>query len=398
MCNISVKIKYCPSSSKMGEGTLHYQLIQHRVAVQRTTGYQIAASEWNEKKSAIILPEQDASRYRQLSVIRDRLRWSIKQLHRIVQSDEEITANEVLDRFDELNSRQSFFTFMKREVERLATAGKARTAETYQSALRSFQQYRQGEDVMLYELTPEVAEDYQLYLINKGVSMNTVSFYMRILRATLNKAVKQKLTPQTHPFDDVYTGIDNTVKRAIELESIRCIKKLDLSIQPQLNFARDMFMLSFYFRGMSFVNMTYLKRSNLQNGFLTYHRKKTGQQLTIKWEEKMQTILDKYPQDSVYLLPILKTDRGDEREQYKRASKQINRWLRKIGTMAGISFPLTMYVSRHSWASIAKQKNIPIGVISDGLGHDSEKTTQIYLTQLDTSAVDRANSEILADL
>ena len=398
MCNISIKIKYCLSSSKINEGTLHFQLIQHRVAVRHTTGFQLSVSEWNDKKSSIVLPEQSSARYRQLLIIRNRLRWSVKQLHNLTQCYDNITANEVLERFEDLNNRQSFFTFMEQEVERLATVGKVRTAETYQSALRSFQQFRLGEDLMLFELTSDVIIDYQYYLINKGVSMNTISFYMRILRATFNKAVKQKLTPQTNPFDDVYTGIDSTVKRAIGLECIRCIKNLDLVLQPQLDFARDMFLLSFYFRGMSFIDMAYLKRSNLQNGFLTYYRKKTRQQLTIKWEEKMQTILDKYPQITVYLLPILKNDNIGEREQYKRKSKQINRWLRKVGTMAGIPFPLTMYVARHSWASIAKQKNIPIGVISDGLGHNSEKTTQIYLAQLDTSTVDRANSEILADL
>ena len=111
----------------------------------------------------------------------------------------------------------------------------------------------------------------------------------------------------------------------------------------------------------------------------------------------MQTIVDKYSKDSRYLLPIL-TNNTDDRQTYKKLSKRINRHLRLIGEMAQLPMLLTLYVARHSWTSIAKQKQIPISVISDALGHDSEKTTFIYLSTLDASAVDNANSEILAAL
>ena len=61
------------------------------------------------------------------------------------------------------------------------------------------------------------------------------------------------------------------------------------------------------------------------------------------------------------------------------------------------NIPLTMHVARHCWASVAKSKNIPLSVISEGMGHDSEETTRIYLASLDTSVVDKANSLILKD-
>lgn len=96
----------------------------------------------------------------------------------------------------------------------------------------------------------------------------------------------------------------------------------------------------------------------------------------------MQSIIDKYPKDTRYLLPILTND-ADDRQTYKKLSKRINRHLRQVGEMAELPIPLTLYVARHSWASIAKQKQIPISVISDALGHDSEKTTLIYLSTLD---------------
>ena len=110
----------------------------------------------------------------------------------------------------------------------------------------------------------------------------------------------------------------------------------------------------------------------------------------------MQEIVSKYDTNdiSLYLLPILKNS-DDSRKQYRYAQCRINKLLKEIAKMADISIPLSMYVARHSWASIAKSKNIPIPVISEGMGHDSEMTTQIYLASLDNSVVDNANRQIL---
>lgn len=227
--------------------------------------------------------------------------------------------------------------------------------------------------------------------------MNSISFYMRTLRTVLNKAVKLHLVESSTPFQSVYTGIAQTVKRAIDIDSIKRIKEVDLGLYPHLAYARDIFLLSLSLRGMSFIDMAYLTYDNLRGGYLIYYRRKTGGRLDIRWEQQMQSIIDKYPKDSRYLLPIL-TNGADDRQTYKKLSKRINRHLRQVGEIAQLPIPLTMYVARHSWASIAKQKQIPISVISDALGHDSEKTTLIYLSTLDTSAVDNANSEILAAL
>lgn len=217
------------------------------------------------------------------------------------------------------------------------------------------------------------------------------------MRTVLNKAVKLHLIDYSDPFQSVYTGIAQTAKRAIDIDSIKRIKEVDLSLYPHLAYARDIFLLSLSLRGMSFIDMAYLTYDNLRNGYLTYYRRKTGGRLDIRWEQQMQSIIEKYHKDSKYLLPILTHD-FDDRKTYKKLSKRINRHLRQIGEMIQLPIPLTMYVARHSWASIAKQKQIPISVISDALGHDSEKTTLIYLSTLDTSAVDNANSEILAAL
>jgi len=236
-------------------------------------------------------------------------------------------------------------------------------------------------------------------LKNNGVSPNSSSFYMRNLRAVYNRAVEKGLTSQRFPFKHVYTGVDKTVKRAVSLKVIKRIKEMDFSMNSTFDFARDMFLFSFYTRGMSFIDMAYLKKKDLANGILSYRRRKTGQQLFIRWEKCMQEIVDKYDNSlSEYLLPIIKPMKGDERTHYQNAMYLINRKLKEIGKMTGVQLPLTMYVARHSWASVAKNKNVPISVISEGMGHDSEMTTQIYLASLDTAVVDRANKMILKSL
>ncbi len=289
------------------------------------------------------------------------------------------------------------FLFMEQVITDLNRLGRLRTAETYATTLRSLKRFFHDKDVRLEDLDSDKMMAYEAYLKSCGISPNTTSFYMRNLRAVYNRAVEKNLTPQRYPFRHVYTGVDKTVKRAVTAKVIRQIKQMDLREHPSLDFARDMFLFSFYTRGMSFIDMAYLRKTDLSRGVLTYHRRKTGQQLTIKWERCMHQLVAKYDTGgSPYLLPIIRPQsRIDERTQYLYASHKVNQCLKVIGARLKLPQPLTMYVSRHSWASIARSLNVPISVISEGMGHDSEATTRIYLASLSTSVIDKANLKIL---
>lgn len=392
---ISIKLCFRPSVIKGKDGTLYYQIIIKRTTHTYTSGYRIYPDEWDKRHSRIVTNSNS------LIKIKNRTDWETQQIYAIIKRHIDkgtyLDFGNIISEFEELNRQQSFSDFLLSQAKRLADMGRTQTSETYISALHSFIKFNNNEDIMLYEITAEVMEDYERYLKNRNLTMNSISFYMRTLRTVLNKAVKLHLIESIAPFQSVYTGIAQTAKRAIDIDSIKRIKEVDLSLYPHLAYARDIFLLSLSLRGMSFIDMAYLTYDNLRNGYLAYYRRKTGGRLDIRWEQQMQAIIDKYPKDSRYLLPILTND-ADDRQTYKKLSKRINRHLRKVGEMAQLPIPLTMYVARHSWASIAKQKQIPISVISDALGHDSEKTTLIYLSVLDTSAVDNANSEILAAL
>lgn len=399
----SIKVKYRPSTASGKEGSIYYQIIHGRIVRQIKTEYRLFDTEWNKGISSVrIMPEIGESRKNYLREVAEHIDWDTRRLKAIVaQCDKQggYSADSIVEKFNRQVDEQSLFSFMQGIIGQLKQLGKVRTSETYTAALASFMKFREGQDILLCEIDSNTMMLYEAWLKNKGVCPNTTSFYMRILRAVYNRAVEKELTEQKYPFKHVYTGIGKTVKRAIPLKTIKHIKELDLILKPHLEYARDMFLFSFYTRGMSFIDMAYLKKSDLKNGTITYRRRKTGQQLTIKWEKCMEDIIAKYGTNTAthYLLPIITNPCSDERTQYRNAICRINVALKEVAKLAGLHIPLTMHVARHCWASVAKSKNIPLSVISEGMGHDSEETTRIYLASLDTSVIDKANSLILKD-
>ena len=189
--------------------------------------------------------------------IRERLEWDIARLEKVIRQLEterrRYTADDVITVFHKMTKEASLFTFMHGVIAQLKQLGKIRTSETYTATLKSFMVFREEQDVPLDGITSDLMLLYEAYLKARGVRMNTISFYMRILRAVYNRAVEKGLAEQQNPFRHVYTGVDKTVKRAIPIKVIKALKELDLSVKPSLDFARDMFMFSFYTRGMSFV-------------------------------------------------------------------------------------------------------------------------------------------------
>ena len=323
----SVKVKFRPSSVNGKEGSIYYQVIHNRVVRQIGTDYRIFESEWDDKASAVIVPELTGTgRKNHLQSVVSDIEWDIKRLKTIIalyeRGNKSYTSDDIILKFNRQEDEQSLFSFMQGVIEQLKRLNRIRTSETYTVTLASFMKFRDGQDI----LRCDVMMLYEAWLKANGNCPNTISFYMRILRAVYNRAVEKEVTEQKFPFKHVYTGIDKTVKRAVPLKTIKRIKELDLKMKPHLDYVRDMFLFSFYTRGMSFVDMAYLKKSDLKNGILTYRRRKTGQQLTVKWEKCMEEIVAKYESHSImqYLLPII-TDLGaDERVQYRNALCRVN--------------------------------------------------------------------------
>ena len=285
MSMTSIMVKFRPSTVEGKEGSIYFQIIHNRIVRQLNTDYKIFATEWDAQSESVMVT---GNRSNILLSIRERLEWDIARLEKVIRQLEterrRYTSDDVITAFHKMTKEASLFTFMHGVIAQLKQLGKIRTSETYTATLKSFMAFREDQDVPLDGISSDLMLLYEAYLKARGVRMNTISFYMRILRAVYNRAVEKGLTPQKNPFRHVYTGVDKTAKRAIPVKAIKALKELDLSMKPSLDFARDMFMFSFYTRGMSFVDMAYLRKSDLQNGILTYRRRKTGQELTIKWE------------------------------------------------------------------------------------------------------------------
>lgn len=400
----NVKLKFRPSASRGNKGSISFLVTHEKLTFSIVSKYRIYQEEWDEKYCRIRLPCPSSSRFNMVSDIRRHVLKEARKLKSIIDtldsSGISFGAKDVIRQLAYAAERSgSVFNFIYAQVLHKRLTGKLRSSETYRSTLHSFMDFRQYADLSFDQIDSCLMELYEANLKRRGLSRNTTSFYMRILRTNYRLAVEMDYVSDCRPFRHVYCGIDKTVKRSISFEDIRRIKELDLSGRPCLDYARDMFIFSFCTRGMSFIDMAYLKKKDLCGGHFTYRRKKTGQLLTVEWTKQMQDILDKYgctPTD--YLLPIILREDGTERTQYQNQMSKVNRRLKEVARLVGLSVPLSLYYSRHSWASIARCKDVPLAVISEGLGHDSEITTQIYLDSIKSYEVDKANRKILRGL
>lgn len=299
------------------------------------------------------------------------------------------------------NSKNVLF-FLEEQILLLKSGNKLGTAMNYRRALNSFSLFLKGKDIAFRHVDEKLVAQYENWLQLRGISRNSSSFYMRVLRSVYNKAVDRCLVIQAFPFRNVYTGVDKTRKRAINEQDIRHLCGLELPPLSPLAFARDLFIFSYCMRGMAFVDMAFLCKRDLNAGYICYVRKKTGKRLAVRIEPCMQEIINRYykrAEHTQYLFPILSSDDPVVAfSQYQTALGYYNKLLKRLSGMLHWDISLSSYVSRHSWATAARNHNIPIAVISAGMGHATEKTTQIYLASLESSVIDQANQSILVAL
>lgn len=398
----TVKVKFRPSTVAGRPGSLVYLVMCRRFVRQIVSGYKVFPYEWDKERSGLI-SVPDNNRMKTILSITQKLHLDMEHLYQIIECFDNKCCNyssdDVIAEFRRTKCENTFFNFMESVIVRIRQLNRIGTAKNYNAALGNFKRFRGGKDILISSMDHIVMEDYQAYLVSKGITPNSISFYMRILRAVYNRAVEQKQVVDRRPFRTVFTGVEKTLKRAISINDIKRIKNLDLSFKPNLELARDLFLFLFLCRGMSFIDAAFLKKTDVQNGILSYRRHKTGQLLHIKVIRQIEEIVSRHSnKKSPYLLPVITHPGSNERKQYETALHRINRSLKIIAKKVALPITLTTYVSRHAWATIAKTKNVPINVISDALGHDSVTTTQIYLASIDTSVIDLANELIIEDL
>jgi len=264
------------------------------------------------------------------------------------------------------------------------------TVDNYRTALRSFISFA-GRDITTRRVDARTMEAYQRWLQQRGVCPNTSSCYMRSLRKLFHEADIQGCESL---FKNVFTGNAKTEKRAISPQEISSLRHLKIR-----SFVRDLFLFSFFAMGMPFIDLAFLRKSQAQNGYITYCRHKTGQTIRLKIEPPMQEIINMYArEESPYLFPILTaTEPRAAMHEYERQRHRYNRQLKHLAAKAGIP-NLTSYVVRHTWASIARDLGADIPVIQKALGHQDIKTTQIYLSEVNDHRVYDTNAAVIAKI
>ena len=303
---------------------------------------------------------------------------------------------------EEKGMKLSFFNLIEQRVSYFERLDKKKTANNYICAFKHFKCFREDQDIAVEDLTVGLMKDFQSFLIDKRLKMNTISLYNRMLRAVYNYALDEEIIQtDKRPFRKSFTGQEKTRKRAIDREIVKSLAALSLADKEMLGFARDLFLFSIYMQGMPFIDIAYLKKGQVRNGCVIYQRKKTNRQLRVKIHAQAQIIIDRYrvsDPDCPYLFPILYDSNKRKKREYSSALRVYNKRLDILSSLLKLDDPLTSYVARHTWASLARLCGTSDTVISEAMGHSNVGVTTIYLASLDIGMVAMANERVITML
>ena len=294
--------------------------------------------------------------------------------------------------------------FMKQVAEELRMGGNFGTAHVYRSSINAIIAYHGEGDFSFDEVTPEWLKGFEIHLRGKGCSWNTVSTYLRTFRAVYNRAVDCRGAVYVpHLFRSVYTGTRADRKRALDTEDIQKVfTKLPQSsaVTSDMRRTQELFVLMFLLRGLPFVDLAYLRKSDLHDNVITYRRRKTGRPLSVTLTPEAMAILKRYMNrdtSSPYLFPLLNSREGTKEayHEYQLALRNFNRQLMLLGEMLGLGDKLSSYTARHTWATTAYYCEIHPGVISEAMGHSSITVTETYLKPFRNKKIDEANKKVV---
>lgn len=414
----SVKFHFRPSSKTgLQEGKLFIRIIHDRIPKSIRTPYAVFPQEWDESCQRIRLSDNDDGRLVYLLDLQERMNDDLKRIHGIIRnldSKASYRVQDITDAFANNADDNSLLGYAEELGRKLREEKRPRTARAYRTVVNGLIRYNAGRNIRLIEINSMMLQNFQEDMRMKGRHFNTISFYMRNLRAIYNKAIRDRKIPQRkeNPFDRVFTGICESPRRALHIADVAKLHDFQIELERKLP-ATDMgvrkqrtgeslYRTLMYFifcceaRGMSFVDMIYLKKGDISENKIQYMRKKTGQILTLKITDDMQTVIEKFGcrNDSPYVFPILDPEKPDIRLQYESALRAQNKRLNRIGKMLSLSVPLTTHVARHTWATLAKWNNVEMSKISEGLGHNNIKTTIRYLASFEESVLDQVSEQI----
>lgn len=407
MATIKV-VLFTHNKLKNGEHPIYLRITQDRKSRYAKVGATCPKSLWDENKE---LPTKKHPNYLELSILINKKKAEVNKLLLHEEIDGKDSSAEELKRkvVKKKSSKITVLQYFDKVYEDLIKLDKIKTAKTFRATKNSLMNFREGKDFFFSDVNLNFLNRYEEYHVAKGWKLNSIFVIVRTFKTLINKAREEEVVRQDYdPFKDYslkkFRGIV-TEKRALDKEQIKKIETLELKPCSSIYNSRHYFMFSLYCRGMNFADMADLKWKDIKNGEFEYTRNKTNKRFHVKLIEPANEILKYFKRHyfenmESYVFPILKPSHVTAMSRENRKVKMlriINSDLKEIAKLCDIKETLTMYVARHSFATILKMKGVQTSVISELLGHRSESTTQIYLDSFGKDQLDEAN-KVLLDL
>lgn len=403
---ISTKVLlYKSKILKNGEHPIVIRLIQNRKARYISTGMSCHHSLWDDKDNK---PKKKHPNQVELELFIDQKKADAQKVLLGLETEKKDYSTEHFKKTFKAGTKIiTVFKFIDQIVEDLKKANKIGNANMYKDCKRALSKYRNERDLNFSDINYSFLKRFEQSYSEKGVTGNSISVYMRTIRAIFNRAIAEGYcAPGLYPFNEYKISklFTDTAKRA--LTKVQMQKIIDVKLDPALKLsdAKNIFLFSYYNRGMNFKDMACLKWGNIRENKMIYTRAKTGKAYNIGLLAPAIAILKQYKpitggKKENYVFPILNSEKHISASQIdnriEKINKQINKDLKTIADKTKIGFHLTTYVARHSYATIMKRSGVSTSIISESLGHHSEKTTQIYLDSFENTVLDEANKAIL---
>ena len=406
---MSVKVSVICFKSKVlanGEHPIVLRISENKKRVTKSLGISVKAQHWDFKKEEPKpkCPNRDLI----ISIIlKVKSEYQSKILEKIAH-DEEFTATSLISEEKEEIKAKTVEDFYTSLIEELKERGQIGTSYAYKGSYRVLKQFNKKKKLNFTFSYIDVSfcKKFEDWLRAKGNKDTTISFQLRTLRATFNRAIEAKIVAKDkNPFTEYKLSHLNTktMKRALSKSDIMKIMQADCTDKtPIRQLAQDLFAFSYLCGGISFVDIANLTPKNIIDNRLIYQRQKTHGGINLQLSDEAKKIISKYSDyqlSASYLFPILHHKRHiTPMQKMNRTHKichDINQELRTFGKELNITTDVTTYVARHSFATVLKKSGVNIGIISQALGHQDIKTTQIYLSKFDNEQVDEAMKNLL---
>ena len=309
------------------------------------------------------------------------------------------------------NAKDDLRLYIPEVIGMLKREGKFPAMHVYACTLRSYEKFCAEErypknttaSLSMQEIfTPERLKEYEDWLAGQQSSPNTISTYMRTLQAVYNRWMSPVIEGYNPVlFKDVYTKVESRTKRALTAEQMEQLRNTDFSVltlrqQQVLTY----FLLMFMLRGMPFIDLAHLRKSDLRNRRITYRRHKTGKLMVVDVPPDAMRLLQKYRDktDSEYLFPLLHGGlfMEEHHHRYQETLRHFNRELARLMKQLLPGVSVSSYTARHTWATLAYHSGVPVGLISQSLGHSSIRVTMTYLKPFDAEVIDRINRQVIS--